>query len=78
MTILNFSASRLPSVILTTTFNEVVDEVEEASEGVSDEQPSVEGGWQEVVSSPPLYHLLNLFKVEVSTSKPRYVIRKLR
>jgi len=57
------SASRLPSVILTTTFNEVVDEVEEASEGVSDEQPSVEGGWREVV--------------EVSTSKPRYVIRKL-
>lgn len=57
------SASRLPSVILTTTFKEVVDEVEEASEGVSDEQPSVEGGWQEVV--------------EVSTSKPRYVIRKL-
>merc|ERR1740123_1025612 len=53
------SASRLPSVILTTTFNEVVDEVEDASE----EQPSVEGGWQEVV--------------EVSTSKPRYVIRKL-
>lgn len=50
MTHLNFSASRLPSVILTTTFNEVVDEVGEASEGVSDEEPSVEGGWQEVVS----------------------------
>merc|ERR1719339_425180 len=58
------SASRLPAVILPAAFNEVEEE-EVGEEGEGDEQASLEeeDGWHEVV--------------EVSTSKPRYVIRKL-
>ena len=68
---LDFSASRLPAVILNEVVdevvNEVVNEVGEAGDDVSDQQPSVEGGWKEVVSSQfPLQTLLILLHFSYS------------
>jgi len=66
--------SRLPSVILP-EFNEVeTEELEEREQLFEEETDGENDGKKEILSTEPSYREVEL---EASTSKPRYVIRKL-
>ena len=67
--ILNEVVDEVVDEVVNKVVSEVVDEVGEAGDDVSDQQPSVEGGWKEVVrvlSSHFIQTLLKLLHISYS------------